>query len=156
MKRIIITSVATIALFAVNKARKTKEIINKLKVKITGFRISSFSINLLKISLDLTITNESSEDLGLTTFKLLKIKEIRFFNRANNKFLATAFVDVHDLKIKANDSITLNNIPVELETKSLLENLSVFKGDVQKNLKIVLLLDSMGKQYELNTENFIS
>ena len=156
MKRIIITSVATIALFAVNKARKTKEIINKLKVKITGFRISSFSINLLKISLDLTITNESSEDLGLTTFKLLKIKEIRFFNRANNKFLATAFVDVHDLKIRANDSITLNNIPVELETKSLLENLSVFKGDVQKNLKIVLLLDSMGKQYELNTENFIS
>ena len=156
MKRIIITSVATIALFAVNKARKTKEIINKLKVKITGFRIGSFSINLLKISLDLTITNESSEDLGLTTFKLLKIKEIRFFNRANNKFLATAFVDVHDLKIKANDSITLNNIPVELETKSLLENLSVFKGDVQKNLKIVLLLDSMGKQYELNTENFIS
>ncbi len=156
MKRIIITSLVTLTLFTVKKAKKTKDILSKLKVIVTGIRIGSIGLNLIKLSLDLTIKNESSEDLGLTTFKLLKIKEIRFFNRANNKFLATAFVDIHDLKIQANKSITLNNIPVELLTKNVLENISIFKGDVEKNLKIVLVLDSMGKQYELNTENFIA
>ena len=156
MKKLLVGGAIALTTFTLNKAKKTKEIINSLKVKITKLRIGSFALSMIKLSLDLTITNESSYDLGLTTFKLLKIKEIRFFNRKNNQFLATAFVDVHDLKIKANDSLTLHNIPVELKTKNVFENLSIFKGDVQENLKIVLILDTMGKQYELNTENFIS
>ncbi|AUC14372.1 hypothetical protein BTO06_04085 [Tenacibaculum sp. SZ-18] len=156
MKKILIGSAIALTTFTVNKAKKTKQIINSLKVKITKLRVGSLALSMIKLSLDLTITNESSHDLGLTTFKLLKIKEIRFFNRKNNQFLATAFVDVHDLKINANDSLTLYNIPVELETKNVFENLSIFKGDLQENIKIVLILDTMGKQYELNTENFIS
>jgi hypothetical protein len=156
MKKLLIGGAIALTTFTLNKAKKTKEIINSLKVKITKLRIGSFALSMIKLSLDLTIINESSHDLGLTTFKLLKIKEIRFFNRKNNQFLATAFVDVHDLKIKANDYLTLHNIPVELKTKNVFENLSIFKGDVQENLKIVLILDTMGKQYELNTENFIS
>lgn len=156
MKKLLIGSVAAITMFTVKKAKKAKDVINSLKVKITKLRIGSIDLSMIKLFLDLTIVNESSQDLGLTTFKLLKIKEIKFFNKINNKFLATAFVDIHDLQIKSNDSLILHNIPVELQTKNVFENLSIFKGDVQKNLRIVLTLDTMGKQYELNTENFIS
>ncbi len=155
MKKIVFGIIAAGSVYAYRKVNTTKKALEKLKIEITALNNVSISISRVKLNLDLTFKNQSNLDIGISTFKLLKIKEVKFFNNKNNSFLGAAVVDVSGIKVLANDTSTISNIPVNIPVKNLFNNLSVFKGDIKNNLKIVLVLDSLGKQYELNTENFI-
>ncbi|MFL0124533.1 hypothetical protein V2590_07590, partial [Tenacibaculum maritimum] len=110
------------------------------------------NINLESISLllDFTIRNPTNFDFGIKTFQLLKITEIQFFNTNNNSYIGSAKMNISNIVILKKQSIEIKNISIKTPINKLLNNLDVFSGNLE-NIKIVLVFDSLGKQFKLTT-----
>ena len=153
-KAIVATSVFLLYRLS-NKVKSTANALDKIKVKISGLNNVNISLKSIKLQIDLTLENHSNLDIGVKTFELIKIKRIDFYNRYNQEYIGSADVDISNIKIPAGDKTVIKNIPLKIPVKNLINNLSVFKGDVKNNVNIIIVLDTMGKEYALNTENFI-
>ncbi|WP_299681144.1 hypothetical protein [uncultured Tenacibaculum sp.] len=155
IRKILIGSALALGMYSFRKVKSTANALDKLKVKISGLNNVNISLKSIKLQIDLTLENHSNLDIGVKTFELIRIKKVDFYNKSNQEYIGSADVNISNIKIPAGDKTVIKNIPLKIPVKNLINNLSVFKGDVKNNLKIIIVLDTMGKEYALNTENFI-
>lgn len=154
IKKLLTISTVAGGIYLATKFYKNTDALNDLKAKIVSIKDVSINSQRIQLKLDILLSNNSKSDLGISSFKLLKIKQIQFFNRQNNSLVGVADVEISGLQIEAEKSFTLKDIVATIPVKSLLSNIQMFTGNTNENLKIVLILDSLGTTYTLDSDNF--
>ncbi|WP_299106016.1 hypothetical protein [uncultured Tenacibaculum sp.] len=149
MKKVILASLAGLGIYAAYKYHKVKNGITKINAKITGVNGVAIDFDKIKFKLSIALKNNSDTDLGINTFKLLKLSEINFFNKQNGSYLGTSNINVTEIQIPQNDTLHIKDIPTVLPVKNILSNLKLFNKNIEQNLKIVLIFDSLGKRFEV-------
>ena len=151
-KTIFMAGAAGITYYSYNKYVATTKSLNSIDVNIDNIHDVSINLQHIKAKIDLKISNPSVYNLGVSTFDLISITEIQFFNKKNGSFIGVAKTKLSKVVIPAKESIKLKNIQVAIPVQSILENTSFFLGNANENLKIVLIFKVLGKEYLLNSK----
>ena len=155
MKKIVlITSVAAVIYLATKFNTKTKtleQVTAKIK-RLKNVNISNGNINL---KIDLNLTNLSNYNLGIETFNLLTVKQLRFYNAKNRMLIGAANVNISNIELPSKQSVVLADIIAEIPTNNLLNHVSLFVGNAAENVKVVPVFNAAGKDFEINPENYI-
>jgi len=148
-KKLIIGLIAASATYAVVKYQKVKKSFGELDIKISGINNLKVSFTQIAFNMSFRIYNPTNTDVGINTYQLLSLKQIKFYNKRNNAYLGTAIVNVSNIQIPGKQALEIKDIPTQLPVKNLLSNLELFKGNIEENLLIKLQFESLGKQFEL-------
>ncbi|CAA0216126.1 hypothetical protein [Tenacibaculum maritimum] len=149
-KKILLALFTGVVIYSVKKVNDLKKIFHSLIVDITNIHNVNINLESISLLLDFTIRNPTNFDFGIKTFQLLKITEIQFFNTNNNSYIGSAKMNISNIVILKKQSIEIKNISIKTPINKLLNNLDVFSGNLE-NIKIVLVFDSLGKQFKLTT-----
>ena len=74
---------AGITYYSYNKYVATTKSLNSIDVNIDNIHDVSINLQHIKAKIDLKISNPSVYNLGVSTFDLISITEIQFFNKKN-------------------------------------------------------------------------
>ncbi|PKH51430.1 hypothetical protein CXF68_12385 [Tenacibaculum sp. Bg11-29] len=148
-KKLIIGLIAGAGIYAAVKYQKVKESLNELSIKISGISNLKASFTQIRFNLSFVIHNPTNTHIGINTYKLLSLKQIKFYNKTNNAYLGTANVNFSNIQIPAKQTLEIKEVPTALPVKNILSNLALFKGNIEENLLIKLQFESLGKQFEL-------
>ena len=158
LTKIALVGVVATGLYLGRRYYQNKLALSKLDAKIIALKNLKLGFDKIELKLDLLLSNISDYNIGISTLKLLTIKQIQFYSKQDNKLIGSANVDISGLKIRANDAQRINDILVRIDNPLL--NISsltrLFRGNVLDNLKIELVYDSFGKERQLNIDNYIS
>lgn len=146
--------ISTGLLYGYIKTNNSLKAIKQLKTKISRIHGIDVSLKNLKLNLDFALQNLTNTNINISSFGLINIKEIRFYNKQTNSFIGSATSVINGIEIPAKTIFYLKNIQTEIPVLGLLSNLSLFTaGNPEENLKIVLLVEALGKEYQLTSED---
>ena len=148
-KKVILGLVAGIGIYSLVKYQKVKESLGELSIKISGINNLKANFTQIRFNLSFVIHNPTNTHIGVNTYKLLSLKQIKFYNKTNNAYLGTANVNFSNIQIPANQTLEIKDVPTVLPVKNILSNLKLFRGNIEENLLIKLQFESLGKQFEL-------
>lgn len=136
---------------------KLQNIIDKLQyLKIYPTAIKKFNLKwrqdgvpYVSFNLDIKLLNPTSEVFSAKILAV-KLKRIIFYDK-NNVLLGTAIVDTESITIPANGSITIFNVPIQLEIKSLASSIaSVFQNTFTvKDIRIEAIVSILGAEHKI-------
>ncbi|WP_272151392.1 hypothetical protein [Tenacibaculum aiptasiae] len=149
MKKVILGTIAAVGIYSLVKFNKVKESVGELKLKINGLSNLDISIKQIRFNLSLKILNPTNEHIGINTYKLLNLHQIKFYNKRNKAYLGTANVNISDVQIPGKSAIEIKDIPTRLPVENLISNLDLFQGNIDDKLLINLHFESLGKQFVL-------
>ncbi|MCF2875436.1 MULTISPECIES: hypothetical protein [unclassified Tenacibaculum] len=149
MKKVILGAIAGIGIYSLVKYNKIKESAGKLQLKISGLSNLDVSIKQIRFNLSFKIINPTAQYIGINTYKLLKLHQIKFYNKRNNAYLGTANVNISNIQIPGKKAIEIKDIPTLLPVENLLSNLDLFQGNIEGKLLIKLQFESLGQHFEL-------
>lgn len=149
MKKVILGTIVAVGIYSLVKFNKVKESVGELKLKINGLSNLDISIKQIRFNLSLKILNPTNEHIGINTYKLLKLHQIKFYNKRNKAYLGTANVNISDVQIPGKNAIEIKDIPTRLPVENLISNLDLFQGNIDDKLLINLHFESLGKQFVL-------
>ncbi len=149
MKKVILGAIAGIGIYSLVKYSKVKESAAKLQLKISGLSGLDVSIKQISFKLSFSIHNPTNEHIGINTYKLLKLHQIKFYNKRNNAYLGTATANLSNVQIPGKRTIEIKDIPTQLPVENLLSNLDLFQGNIEEKLLIKLQFESLGQHFEL-------
>lgn len=156
MKKVIFGGVIALTYFSFKKAKEAKEALSSLTAELTGIRISHLSTKKIRMKVSFQLNNNTPYSVGISTLKLLKVKQLNFYNIHNGNFLASAIVNIDKIKIPKNGVYPINNIPIEISLTNFLSNISLLEGDFKDNIRIDIVLEALGKEYTINTQKLIA
>ena len=102
---------------------------------------TSIDLQELRLKIDLRIINHSEYDLGVSTLKLLNLKEIQFFIKRDHSFIGRAAVNISGLEIPTKGYIDIRDIQAHVPLKSIPSTINLFT-DVEKELAFLLVFES--------------
>ena len=149
IKKIILGSVVGVGIYSLVKFKDVTESVEKLYLKISGLSNLNISINQIRFNLSFSIHNPTNAHVGINTYKLLKLHQIKFYNKKNNAYLGTATVNLSNVQIPGKQTLEIKDVPTQLPVENLLSNLELFQGNIEENLLIKLQFESLGQQFEL-------
>jgi hypothetical protein len=155
MKKIVlITSVAAVIYLATKFNTNTKAL-EQVTAKIKRLKKVNISNGNINLKIDLNLTNLSNYNLGIETFNLLTVKQLRFYNAKNRMLIGAANVNISNIELPSKQSVVLADIIAEIPTNNLLNHVSLFVGNAAENVKVVPVFNAAGKDFEINPENYI-
>ncbi|CAL2104486.1 conserved protein of unknown function [Tenacibaculum sp. 190130A14a] len=149
MKKVVVASLVGIGIYSVFKYQRLKKGASSLHAKIIGVNGLDIGFDKINFRLSIALKNNSDTDLGINTYKLLKLSEINFFNKQNGNYLGTAKTNISEIQIPKKDILVIKDIPTVLPVQNILSNIKLFNKNIEQNLKIVLIFDSLGKRFEV-------
>ncbi|WP_272151872.1 hypothetical protein [Tenacibaculum aiptasiae] len=149
MKKVILGTIAAVGIYSLVKFNKVKESVGELKLKINGLSNLDINIKQIRFNLSFKIINPTTQHIGINTYKLLKLHQIKFYNKRNNAYLGTANVNLSNIQIPGKKAIEIKDIPTLLPVENLLSNLDLFQGNIEEKLLIKLQFESLGQHFEL-------
>ena len=97
------------------------------------------------------MSNPTAIDLGVTTLGIVKIKQVQFYSTASGNLIGTANVNISNIDIKPKNHKIIRDIPAVIPVSNALNNIDLFLGKGSDSLKVILIIESFGKQIKLNT-----
>lgn len=152
IRKIALGSVVAFGIYSFRKYKRTVTAINNLLVSIDKIHNVKVDWDKIQLQIDLKLSNPTAIALGVTTFGVVKIKQIQFYSIATGSLIGTANVNISNIDIKPNNHIIIKNIPAVIPITSALNNIDLFLGKGTDSLKVILIIESFGKQLKLNTE----
>lgn len=110
-----------IAYFGYKKFVKLQSIFEKVTISIQGVKNFKIQNSMINFFTSVKFTNPTSEDLSVNGF-VAKLVRLNFFY--NQNFIATAYPDLSQLEVPANNVLILPNIPVSVPLTSLALNIT--------------------------------
>lgn len=136
---------------------KIKKIIERIQyLKIYPTAIKKFTVKwkedgtpFVAFNLDLKLLNPTSEIFSAKILGL-KLKRIIFYDK-NNILLGTAIVDTEAVTIPANGSITIFNIPIQFEVKTLANTLAsvLLKSFNVNDFRLEVIVSVLGVEHKI-------
>lgn len=154
MKHLGKIALAGVGLFALYSFRSTKKLVSAIgDVKVKIDKIHSVRLaNMVHLKVDLRLLNPTKQDIGVSTFGLVKIKELRFYKKRDNSYIGSAFTNIDNIKIPAQKVLAIKDIKAEIPYQSAISNIGLFTGSTNEKLKIVLIFETFGKTLKLTTD----
>lgn len=155
MKKIFLISILAGGIYLATKVNVNLKALEGITAKIK--RITSFNIQsgFIILKIDLNLTNLSDFNLGIDTFDLVSIKQLRFYNAINRKLIGSANVNITNVILPSKKTLILTDIIAKIPTKNILNHISLFTSKTGDNVKVVPVFYAAGKEFEINPENFI-
>ncbi len=155
MKKLLLISLVVGGIYLTTKVNSNIKALEKIKAKIKAVKNIDISNGNINLKIDLNLTNLSNYDLGINTFDLLSVKQLRFFNAKNRMLIGTANVDISNIVLPSKESLILANIICKIPTNNILNHLSLLKGNLSDTLRVVPVFNAGGKTFEINPEEFV-
>lgn len=154
MKKIIIASLIVGSIYLATTITTRYTALENIKASLNRVTNISIKNGIIVLKLDLNLTNLSSYNLGVNTFKIVSLKRLRFFNSKNRILIGEANVDIHNITLPSNETIVLTDIVANIPIENTLSHLNLLNGGAD-NIEVVPLFDVAGKEVEINPENFV-
>ncbi|WP_282021168.1 hypothetical protein [Tenacibaculum aiptasiae] len=149
MKKVILGTIAGIGIYSLVKFQDVKDSVSKLYLKISGLNNINYSNSKIGFNLSFSIHNPTNQHIGINTYKLLKLHQIKFYSKRNKAYLGTATVNLSNVQIPGKKTLEIKDIPTQFPIENLLSNLDLFQGNIEEKLLIKLHFDSLGNQFVL-------
>jgi hypothetical protein len=155
MKKILLISAIAGGIYLAIKLNSNISALEKIKVNIKSVKNIDITNNEINLKIDLKLTNSSSHNLGLDTFNLVSVKQLRFYNSKNRLLIGTANVDISNIVLPSKETLILADIICKIPVNNLLNHLSLLSGKVSDTLSVVPVFSAGGKTFEINPENYV-
>lgn len=99
-------------LFAFNKAKDYKKVIDEMIIDIYQIKNLRSKNARVYFDVDLSVKNPTDIDFTISSFGLLKIKKITLFYKGNE--IGSANSELTSFALPKNDTVIIKNIPVEI------------------------------------------
>jgi hypothetical protein len=155
IKNLFYTGIASALIYTVYNGSKKYLSLQGVEAQIDAIKSINISNGNLIIAIDLKLINNTSIDFNIDTFNLLKLKKLKFFNRKNKNLIGISSVSVSSIEIPKGGFSVLKNLSTTINISNLFKNLSLFtNGNINENLSIVPVFNVIGKDFEVNPDNF--
>jgi hypothetical protein len=159
MKKIILISLIAGGIYLATKIKNNLAAFDFIESEIKAVRHFKIVKNIINLTLDLNVSNLSKYDLGVDSFSLVALRQLKFYNVNNGVLIGSADVNMTNIQIPANKTIILANINAQIPVNNLLKHLSllnVTSMDALMNmLSIVPVFMAGGQTFEINPENYV-
>ena len=138
-----------LALYGISRASEIKAALMNFSAKpiaIRNIRISLKSINFL---LSIRIYNPTNTEVDLTGFGVVQVRRIIVYRKG--QFFAAANVNLSNLRVGANGTIDITDIPIELPTASLLDNIMTISDIKLSDITVKVVVSIAGSEYVIET-----
>ena len=152
IRNTLLLSSAFFSFYSYRKYIATIKAVNELKVDISGIHSVSINFERLRLLVNIRMSNLSRYHLGVSTWNMVKVKQLQFYNRNNNSLIGTANTNLSGLSIKAGESIVLKDTEAIIPINSILQNLGIITGDKSAKIKIVLILNVLGREFKIDPD----
>jgi len=155
--------VVALAAFGVFKWAKKKQeqaitVFTNMRIKPVGIRNVRIQSGFLRFNLDLELFNPSNENLDISGFGIINLSRIFMYYKDTK--LGESNINLSNIQIQNNQSLTLKNIPIEIgllnligilpEIPNIINELSTMKLN---SFLMKVELDALGEYYTINVTN---
>lgn len=133
-----------VALFAYEKIERLKRVFENLIIRPKNFRELKVSLTNISFVVDLLITNPTNENFDVSGY-VATLRRVNFFYNGN--YVGTAKPQISEIDIPAKNQLQLNNIPVVLPAKAILQNIMEITAFDLNKLSVEAVVSIAGTEY---------
>lgn len=148
-KRIFIFSalaLAGVAVFGNKKFKEAEKVLEQLQLGIKTISNISLSWEKVKFDIELTLTNPTNINFGVTTTSKIFLKKIRV-KTPDGKVIASGLTNIYEVNLPAKSTFVLPMVSIEAPLEGMLTQL--LKENGTKNLKVELDIDAFGRKFTI-------
>lgn len=148
-KRILVFSglaIAGIAVFGQKKFKEAEKVLEHLQLGIKSISNISLSWEQVKFDIEITLTNPTNINFGVTTTSKIYLKKIRI-KTPDGKVIASGLTKIYEVNLPAKSTFVLPLVSIEAPLESVITQL--LKEDGTKNLKVELDIDAFGRNFTI-------
>jgi hypothetical protein len=144
---------AFVLLYGYTKAKKLIGVFDKITIEPDKISFPDLSWTRIKFNIDIMLTNPTQESFDVSGYGVAKLKKIHLFWKGT--YIATSTVNLVEISIPSNNQLTIHDIPVEIPTKFILQNVkliqSMFDDFDVKYLTTTGILEVAGNDIEIGS-----
>lgn len=146
---IVLIGLIAIIAFGFVKAKKLKEIFDKMTITPASFPKGldiNFNENRIKFKIDIRLTNPTKEDFNANGF-IAKLSKVKVFY--DNKYLGVSTVNISDISIPHQNEIILHDIDVVVDFSNAVDILLSLSNFSTDKLSFSGVIEVAGVEYEI-------